>query len=52
MLPTAGSFVMRPAWLLAAEVHAVNVDPRGECQFVIINALNEFDPKITRLTSY
>jgi translation initiation factor 3 subunit D len=29
------------------EVHAVNVDPRGERQFVTLNALNEFDPKIT-----
>jgi len=29
------------------EVHAVNVDPRGERQFLTLNALNEFDPKVT-----
>ncbi|CAO1948396.1 unnamed protein product [Urochloa humidicola] len=29
------------------EVHAVNIDPRGERQFLTINALNEFDPKVT-----
>ncbi|KAF0902959.1 hypothetical protein E2562_022599 [Oryza meyeriana var. granulata] len=29
------------------EIHAVNVDPRGERQFLTLNALNEFDPKIT-----
>ncbi|EES01219.1 eukaryotic translation initiation factor 3 subunit D [Sorghum bicolor] len=29
------------------EVHAVNTDPRGERQFLTLNALNEFDPKVT-----
>ncbi|WVZ69372.1 hypothetical protein U9M48_018169 [Paspalum notatum var. saurae] len=29
------------------EVHAVNVDLRGERQFLTLNALNEFDPKVT-----
>ena len=29
------------------EVHAVNIDPRGERQFLTLNALNEFDPKVT-----
>lgn len=29
------------------EVHAVNVDPSGGRQFITLNALNEFDPKIT-----
>jgi hypothetical protein len=32
------------------EVHAVNVDPHGERQFVTLNALNEFDPKVTRMS--
>lgn len=29
------------------EVHAVNADPGGGRQFLTLNALNEFDPKIT-----
>jgi hypothetical protein len=32
------------------EVHAVNVDPREERQFVTLSALNEFEFKITRQT--
>jgi hypothetical protein len=46
-----------PGWKLDDEtslvarckVHAVNVDLRGEPQFVTLNGLNKFDPKITRM---